>query len=123
MTKQSEFTMVRYVQKFGNVAVVNVDDDLKLIQSVYVTVAIGEEFSIPTEILFRGVDYGIDWTVIYPTGLHIEPDNIQKSFYAHGIFTIEDITKDPNRVIAAINSILKLTAIKIISDTKEMLGG
>jgi hypothetical protein len=48
---------------------------------------------------------------------------LQKSFYAQGIFTLEDVNMNPNLVVSAINSIVKLTAVEIVRKSKEILGG
>ena len=116
---------VEFVRQFPKVSIVkNSIGELKLIPSRYTEgKRIGNDMEIPTDVLARGIEYGIDWNLVFPEGLTIGPEELKKCFYSQGIFTIEDLQKDPNIVLAAINSILKLTAVEIIKKAKDTLGG
>ena len=114
------------VRQFGKVSVVvdPLDSKLKLIPSVYAKdVKLGEDFQVSPDVLRKGIEYAIDWSVLFPNGIHISPETLQKSFYAQGIFTLEDVNMNPNLVVSAINSVLKLTAVEIVKKSKEILGG
>jgi hypothetical protein len=118
--------IAKLVRQFGNVSVVedSLDSKLKLIPSLYAEgVALGEDFQVTSDVLMRGIEYAIDWSILFPDGIHIKSETLQKSFYAQGIFTLEDVNMNPNLVVSAINSVLKLTAVEIVRKSKEILGG
>lgn len=114
---------VKFIQQYGNVSIVSLRDELKLVSSQHTTgIRPGSFVKISDDVLDAGISYGIDWSIVFPDGIRIESDQLQKCFYSQGIFTIEDMKNNPNVVVAAINSVLKLTAINIIKQAKETLG-
>lgn len=118
--------IVKLVRQFGNISVVEdpLDSKLKLISSTYVEgVKLGDDFQVSADVIRKGIEYAIDWSILFPDGIHITSESLQKSFYAQGIFTLEDVNMNPNLVVSAINSIVKLTAVEIVRKSKEILGG
>jgi hypothetical protein len=115
---------IKFIQQHGNISIVSTSDELRLVPARYTFgIKPGEEVKIPDDVLKQGIEYGIDWSIVFPKGLSIKSEEIKKSFYAQGIFTLEDLKRNPNIVMAAINSILKITAIEIIKKAKDALGG
>jgi len=84
---------------------------------------IGSEIDISEKDILTGTEYGLDWDIVLPDGICVNSQEVQKALYAYGLFTLEDLKSHPNQVVAAVSSMLKVTAIELIKSAAQALGG
>ena len=65
----------------------------------------------------------LDWSIIIPEGITISAQDIQSALYARGIFTIEDIEKNPNGFANAVSSVVHKAAANLFRKVHEVVGG
>lgn len=115
---------VKVLSTSGQVAVIRHGDKTLLISKSYVqNVKAGQNTTVPAHAISTGTEYGIDWSVIFPEGITISPEEIQSALYSHGIFTVEDIEKNPNGVVIAMNSLMKKVSINLYKTVRTVIGG
>lgn len=113
----------------GRSAVVQYEDEDGVNQAVVVdseVVAshrVGALQGISEDVVLDGTPYGIDWSIPYPDGIVIPPGDIQNIMYSHGIYTIEDLIKNSNVLVQAINALIRLTSAKVMTQVKDSVGG
>ena len=79
------------------------------------------EFEISDKILSTSTPYGVDWTVVFPDGIVIQPVDIQEVLYSNGIIAMIDIIHNTVAVISAINSLTRLTSARILKMIRETM--
>jgi hypothetical protein len=114
---------VELIQQKGSVAIIKYEDDYGvkqcgIIDSNHVR---GKTFDVANKVVETATPYGIDWDVVYPNGLVINASDIQEALYGLGIYTLDDIRKNTNGVISAINSILRMTNAKLMNHARTTL--
>jgi len=114
---------VELIERKGNVATVKFQDmhgvpQCGIIDGDLVT---GKTFEVAHDVIKTATPYGIDWGIVYPNGLVISADDIQETLYGVGIYTLNDLRRNTNGVIAAMNSILKLSSAKLINHARIIL--
>ena len=114
---------VELIERKGNVAIIKFQDMHGVPQCGIIDVNLvkGSTFEVADKVIKTATPYGIDWSVVYPNGLVISADDIQETLYGKGIYTLNDLRRNTNGVIAAINSILKLTNAKLINHARAIL--
>ncbi len=114
---------VELIERKGNVAIIKFQDMHGVPQCGIIDVNLvkGSTFEVADKVIKTATPYGIDWSVVYPNGLVISADDIQETLYGAGIYTLNDLRRNTNGVIASINSILKLNNAKLINHAKVTL--
>lgn len=114
---------VELIEHRGNVAIIKFQDDYGVHQCCIIDGSLvkGKTFSVSNKVIETATPYGIDWGVVYPNGLVISADDIQETLYGAGIYTLNDLRRNTNGVIASINSILKLNNAKLINHARVTL--
>lgn len=114
---------VKLIEHKGNIAIVKYKDKDGVTQCGIIdgSLVSGKEFSVPNNVLDTATPYGIDWSIVYPSGLVIDANVIQEALYGLGIYTLNDVRKNANGVIAAINSVLRLTNAKLLKKARTTL--
>lgn len=115
---------VKVLSLSGQVAVIRHGDKTLLISKSYVqNTKVGQNVLVPALAISTGTEYGIDWSVIFPEGITLTPEEIQSALYSHGIFTIEDIEKNPNGVVIAMNSLMRKISVDLYKTVHKVIGG
>ena len=114
---------VKLIKTQGNAAIVMWKDDDNMSQCGIIDAGLikGKEFEVSNSVIRTATPYGIDWNVVYPNGLVISADDIQEALYGMNIITLDDLRKNTNGVIGAINSILRLNNRKLIDHARTTL--
>jgi hypothetical protein len=108
----------------GNSVVVTIGGKSLIISKTSAMQAkIGSVVDVSEEDILTGTEYGLDWDIILPDGICVNSQIIQNALYAYGLFTLEDLKRNPNQVVAAVSSMLKLTTIELIKSAENALGG
>ena len=115
--------IVNLIEHKGGVAIIEYRDGDGVRQCGIIDGSLvkGKEFTVNDKVIKTATPYGIDWNVVYPNGLVISADDIQEALYGLGIYTLDDLRRNTNGVIAAINSILKLNNAKLINHARVIL--
>lgn len=115
---------VKVISLVGKIASVRYGDKTFVISRSYVEGAkVGQSLQVPIEAISTGTEHGIDWKVIIPDGIVISPEDVQNALYAQGIFTLEDIDKNPNGVASAVGSVVRKTAAELFKTVHKVIGG
>jgi hypothetical protein len=115
---------VKVLSTSGQVAVIRHGDKTLLISKSYVqNTKVGQKVMVPAHAISTGTEYGIDWSIIFPEGITISAEEIQSALYSYGIFTIEDIEKNPNGVVIAMSSLMKKISIGLYKTVHTVIGG
>ena len=115
---------VKLLSASGQVAVIRHGDKTLLISKSYVEgIRVGQTVTVPATAISTGTDYGLDWYVILPKGITLSPEEIQDALYSHSIFTLEDIKRNPNGVVSAVNSLVKKISIDLYKTAHNVVGG
>ena len=104
------------VQAGGIATIISKPEDIKKPR-------IGEQIEISETDYLTGTEYGLDWDIIFPEGLIISSQDLQRSLYAHGLFTLEDLKRNPNVLASAISHVIRLSASSLIKSAEQALGG
>lgn len=78
-------------------------------------VKVGVEVEVPQEILKNAIEYGIDFEVLMPRPYIIDARDLQQALRDHGVWTVEDVLKRPREVVAAIQSLMRLTYADVVN--------
>ncbi len=115
--------IVELIEHKGSIAIIKFRDDNGVPQCGIIDGSLvkGKSFSVSDKVIKTATPYGIDWDVVYPNGLVISADDIQETLYGAGIYTLNDLRRNTNGVIASINSILKLNNAKLINHARAIL--
>jgi hypothetical protein len=115
---------VKVISLSGKSAVVRFDSRTYVVSRSYVTGSRpGDNIDIDPEAIATGTEHGIDWSLIYPDGITLSPEELQSALYAQGIFTIEDMERNPNGVASAIGAITRKTSANLYKTVHEIIGG
>lgn len=114
---------VELIERRGNIAIIKFQDMHGMLQCGIIDghLATGETFEVADKVIKTATPYGIDWDIVYPNGLVISAGDIQETLYGVGIYTLDDLRRNTNGVIAAITSILKLNSAKLINHARVTL--
>ncbi|MFA5035658.1 MAG: hypothetical protein WC479_00575 [Candidatus Izemoplasmatales bacterium] len=115
---------VKIISLTGKIAVVRYDNKTYIVARDYVTGSRpGMNVNILPEAISTGTEHGIDWKLIYPDGITISPEELQSALYAQGIFTIEDMERNPNGVASVIGAITRKTSANLYKTVHDIIGG
>ena len=115
---------VKVISLSGKSAVVRFDSRTYVISRNYVTDSrLGDNIDIDPEAIATGTEHGIDWSLIYPDGITISSEELQSALYAQGIFTLEDIERNPNGVVNAVGSFIRKISAELYKTVHNMIGG
>lgn len=115
---------VKVISLTGKSAVVRFDSRTYVVSRSYVTGSRpGDNIDIDPEAIATGTEHGIDWSLIYPDGITLSPEELQSALYAQGIFTLEDIEHNPNGVVNAVGSITRKISAELYKTVHNILGG
>ena len=114
---------VELIKRKGSVAIVKFQDAKGVTQCGIIDVDLvkGKTFEVFNKVVETATPYGVDWSIVYPHGLVVEADAIQEALYGLGIYTIDDVRRNTNGVISAINSILRITNAKLLDHARKTL--
>lgn len=62
----------------------------------------------------EGIPYGAAWEDIFPQTLTLDVQALAGQFRGHGLWTAEDVRRDPRLVAALITAALELSAIHLV---------
>jgi len=83
--------------------------------------------TIDDTLVSLAVPYGIDWAFVLEGAIRIiNFEDIAASLYKHGIWTLEDIRRNPQAVMGAIQSAYGLdysSIIRLAEDFQKTIGG
>jgi hypothetical protein len=82
---------------------------------------IGREIEIDDKILETSTPYGVDWSVVFPDGLVIDPATIQGVLYNNGIISLQDVLSNTNAVVTAVNQLTRLTGARLIQNIRKVM--
>jgi hypothetical protein len=115
---------VKVLSVLGAAAAVRYEDKTLIISKHYIKdTKSGGKVDVPLSAISTSTEYGIDWSIIIPEGITISAQDIQSALYARGIFTIEDIEKNPNGFANAVSSVVHKAAANLFRKVHEVVGG
>ena len=115
---------VKVISLVGKVAAIRFGDKTFIISRHYVKdTKVGQLVLIPAAAISTGTEYGIDWKLIIPEGIVITSEEVQSALYGQGIFTIEDMERNPNGVASAIGAITRKTSANLYKTVHDIIGG
>lgn len=113
--KEGIATVVRYVKDGELQAAINYSPSM-------MGKRVGDEVEIDDAELAKSVEYGIEWSIVFPQHL-ASLDKLTQSLRAHGVWTDLDLIQQPNQAIAAINSYASTVYMLMLDYTKQALSG
>jgi hypothetical protein len=108
----------------GKAAVVKYRDYEGMIQARIISyddvrgLRINETKIFPNKIINSGTEYGIDWEVLFGEECAITPKDIEQEFRRRGLWTYDDINRNPNHVIASLTALSAKVHKRVIREAK-----
>lgn len=114
---------VKLINIKGSIAIVQFRDNDGILQCGIIDAQLvkGKEFEVSNTVIRTATPFGIDWSVVYPDGIVISSADLQEALYGMNIITLDDLRKNTVGVIAAINSLLKLSSGKLLNHARQAL--
>lgn len=112
MTIEGKAAIVKYRDKNGmtQARIISTDDVTGL--------RIGETKEFPNKIIGSGTEYGIDWEVLLGEECVIMPIDIEQEFRKRGLWTYDDMNKNPIQVKAALNAMSAKVHAQLLGEAR-----
>lgn len=110
----------------GQAAVVSFRDKDGMLQARIISrddisgLHLGETTLVPTLIVDKGTEYGIEMEVLLGDKYVIRPVDLEQEFRKRGLWTYEDINSNPQLVRAAINSLSGRVHAEVLDRSREL---
>ncbi len=107
----------------NNSAIIVIDEIHAYIVDVDVIegIRVGEVFEATKNILSQATEYGIDMSIIYTGGIHIDEIEFQKRLYASGIVSLDDLKKNPSAIKSVLISMISTLSVEIYNKIKIVM--
>jgi|WetSurSiteA1Bulk_404760.scaffolds.fasta_scaffold148930_1 hypothetical protein len=83
----------------------------------------GATVYIAGDAIARSTPYGLDWSVFFPDGLVISPQDIQKVMYSQGIISLDDLKTRASEIPSIIAHLSTQIGIQLYNLVKKEVGG
>lgn len=119
--------IAKVLKRSGNVAVVSYLDERGMVQGRIISIdritdaKIGHQLDVPVDAISNGIEYGIDWTIVFPDHV-VSLVDLQQSMRNHGVWTEADMLSMPKEMVSAINAMSAAIYAKMIRYAQEALG-
>ena len=114
LSVQGQAAIVSFRDKDGifQARIISVDDIAGL--------RIGETKSVSKKLLDSGTEYGIDWETLLGDEYDITPVDISNELRKHGLWTYDDMNKNPHQVTAALNALSYRVFAELMRRAREL---
>lgn len=122
----------KVLKRSGNSAVLAYRDAAGMWQGAIVSVnaidsdnvvKVGAQVDVSEQVLDNALEYGIDFSILMPEHITISANDVQQALRSYGVWDDEDILKRPRDVVAALQSVVRLTYADIVNRVLITLGG
>ena len=81
----------------------------------------GSLYIIDNTVLQEATPYGIDWSVVFESGLCINPMHFQDYMYDNNVISIDDLKKNPSMLGRALQASLNVASAELYKKTKIVM--
>jgi hypothetical protein len=117
---------VSLIKVEGRAAIVAYRDDEGDFQARIISVdevaglRLGETKKVSRKMLVTGTEYGIDWDVLLGDEFAITPSEIGQSFRKFGLWTYDDMNRNPAQVNAALNAVSRRIHAYLLREARQL---